>query len=124
MGMFDNIRVEIQIPDQNSVTGEMYQTKSFHCIGDTYVITTNRELYRETWEYQMVEDPDRPITMYLKKVPGSLRREYLTDFHGDIIFYSNWKPSENMWRNYHARFTEGKLARIWYEDIEVSTNNI
>jgi len=124
MGMFDNLKVEIQLPDQSSVTDEVYQTKSFHCMMDTYVITANREIYREKWDYEMVEVPDKPITLQLQRVPGSLRREYLTDFHGDIIFYGDWKPAENMWRNYHARFTKGRLTRIWYEDTEVSTNNI
>ncbi len=39
----------------------------------------------------------------------------LTDYHGDIIFYSGQKVNDK-WREYTARFTEGRLTRVWYED--------
>jgi hypothetical protein len=118
MGMFDEIRVEQILPDRTEQSSTWYQTKSLDCHLDKYVITANGELYRECWNHEWVEEPDHFLNGYIRKVEGTYRRDYLTDFHGDIIFYSS-KPELNtnrIWRDYHARFTEGKLSRIWFED--------
>ena len=82
---------------------------------ENYVITSNGELYREVWEYEWIDDDRHLLTGYANKIEGSYRREYLTNYHGDIIFYEGISK-DGMWRDYTARFTEGKLTRIWYED--------
>lgn len=115
MGMFDTLKVEIKIPGFFEVPDIEFQTKSLDNALEKYVITNNGELYREVWDYKWIEDETHFLGGYEYKIPESYRREYLTDFHGDIIFYEG-KSVDGVWRDYTARFTEGKLSRVWYED--------
>jgi hypothetical protein len=118
MGMFDEIRVEHILPGETEITDTWYQTKSLENVMAKYVITAKGELYEDRWDYEWIDDPDHFLKGYLNKIENSYRREYLTDFHGDIIFYRG-KPMEGtnrVWRDYHARFTDGKLSRMWYVD--------
>ena len=117
MGMFETLKVEIKIPGYTDVPSDEFQTKSLNSTMEKYVITNNGELYRETWDYEWIDDDTHFLGGYQNKIEGSYRREYLTDFHGDIIFYTSKPMNEDrVWRDYTARFTEGKLTRIWYED--------
>jgi hypothetical protein len=117
MGMFDEIRVEQILPGEYEIDDTWYQTKSFDCSMEQYVISSNGELYKEYWDHEWIEDSTSFFKGYFKRVEGTYRRVYLTDFHGDIIFYTSKPMNENrVWRDYHARFTEGKLSRIWFED--------
>ena len=117
MRLFDEIRVEQILPGEYEITDEWYQTKTFDCAMNRYIISANGELYQEKWDWVWIEDANHWLTGYIKKIEDSYRREYLTDFHGDIIFYTSKPMDENrVWRDYHARFTEGKLSRIWFED--------
>jgi hypothetical protein len=134
MGMFDYIRVEVELPggesfpcrdpnvdgDEPVLDSKMFQTKCLDNALRTYCITLNGELYSDEWDYEAVErDVDETHIFYglpiLQKIEGSYHREYLTDFHGDIIFYGGLRP-DNIWRDYHARFTDGKLTKLWYTD--------
>ena len=115
MGMFDTLKVETKIPGFSEVPDVEFQTKSFDSAMEKYVITNNGELYREVWDYEWTDDPASAFNGYFNKIEGSYRREYLTDYHGDIIFYEG-KRIDGVWRDYTARFTEGRLTRIWYED--------
>jgi hypothetical protein len=117
MGMFDYIKVEQVLPGQSEVTNINYQTKSFECLMDNYVITAKGELYREKWDFEWIED-DRYVFFkgYLNKIPETYRREYLRDFHGDVIFYGDTSRADGKFRDYYARFTEGLLTRMWYVD--------
>lgn len=115
MGMFDTLKVEIKIPGYSEIPDVEFQTKSLDCTLDNYVITNNGELYKEVWEYNWIDDETHYFKGYSEKVPDSYRREYLTNYHGDIIFYSS-KKIDGKWRYYSARFTEGKLTRMWYKD--------
>lgn len=117
MGMFDTLRVEVKMPGYTEIPDDEFQTKSLGSFMDQYVISSNGQLYREVWEHEWVENESSPFKGYMKRVEDSYRREYLTDYHGDIIFYTSHPRTEDgMWRDYTARFTEGKLSRIWYED--------
>jgi hypothetical protein len=121
MGMYDEIRVEQILPEETAIYYTPYQTKSFECLMDSYVITPKGELYREIWDYKWVENPYAKhsfMSGYQQKIPESYRREYLTNYHGDIIFYSGVKHN-GLWRDYYARFTEGKLTRMWYKDYQL-----
>ena len=115
MGMFDYITAEALLPGNVTVSDEVFQTKSFECLMENYVITKSGELYREKWDYEWIDDDRHMLTGYQNKIDGSYRREYLTDYHGDIIFYRG-RMSNGNWRDYTARFTNGKLTRISYED--------
>jgi hypothetical protein len=117
MGMFDTLRVQLKISGFTDVPDCDFQTKSLDSLMEHYVITDKGELYKEIWDYDWSEDPEHFLGGYERKIPESYRREYLTNYHGDIIFYTS-KPMNNdrVWRDYTARFTDGKLSRIWYED--------
>jgi hypothetical protein len=116
MGMFDTLRVEQRIPGFSEIPECEFQTKSLDCLMENYVITNTGQLYCEVWDYKWVDNNEIPIIKgHLERIDGTYRREYLTDFHGDIIFYEGKQVNGN-WREYTARFTEGRLTRIWYED--------
>ena len=110
MSMFDYLRVEIEIPGCGDCSAEEFQTKDFENLMYQYVITKKGELYKELWDYKWIEDNSiKYIKGYSEKIAESYRREYLTNYHGDIKFY-NGSMMENKWRDYYARFTEGKLT--------------
>ncbi len=115
MGMFDTLKVQLKIPGFSDIPDCEFQTKSLDCALENYVITNNGELYKEVWEHKWIEDETHFLGGYDYKVPNSYRREYLTDYHGDIIFYEG-RSADGVWRYYSARFTEGKLTRMWYKD--------
>jgi hypothetical protein len=110
--------VEQILPGEYEITDTWYQTKSFDCVMANYVITARGELYEEKWDWEWIGDETAFLGGHIEKIKDSYRREYLTDFHGDIIFYGS-KPKEGtnrVWRDYYARFTNGRLSRIWYKD--------
>ncbi len=115
MGMFDTIQVNIQLPGYSFITDEKFQTKSFECLLENYVISDNRQIYRELWDYEWIENPDTPFGKQLVKVDGTYRRDYLTDLHGDIIFYSG-ELIEGTRYDYFARFSYGTLDRMWMKE--------
>ena len=117
MGMFDEIRVEQILPGNTEIINKWYQTKSFDNVMAKYVITAKGELYEERYDWEWIDDQSHWLGGYVCEVENSYRRVYLTDFHGDVIFYTSKPMNTNrMWRDYTARFTEGKLTRMWYED--------
>ena len=75
MGMFDTIQVNIQLPGYSYITDEKFQTKSFECLLENYVISDNRQIYRELWDYEWIEKPDAPLGKQLIKVEGTYRHE-------------------------------------------------
>jgi hypothetical protein len=115
MGMFDTLNVQLKIPGFTDIPECDFQTKSLDSLMEYYVITDKGELYKEMWDYDWAEEPGHFLGGYERKIPGSYRRKYLTNYHGDIIFYEG-RSLNGKWRDYTARFTEGKLSRIWYED--------
>jgi hypothetical protein len=118
MGMFDYIRVELPLPDFLGNPADVeFQTKSFENLMDYYVITFKGELYREKYDYKWNDNPDSFLGGHMQQIKDSYRREYLTDFHGDVIFYSGL-DNNKVFKNYHARFTDGKLTRIWYTETQ------
>lgn len=114
--MFDEIRVEHILPGNTEITNEWYQTKDLECVMTKYVISAKGELYEEKWEWEWVEENTHWLGGYMEKMEGSYHREYLTDYHGDVRFYNGKKPDNGKWRDYHARFTDGKLSKLWYVD--------
>ena len=117
MGMFDEIRIEQILPGNTEIADEWYQTKSLENALTKYVITAKGELYEELWEYEWIDDGTALFKGYSQKIEGSYRREYLTDYHGDIMLYKGMN-SNNVLRDYFARFTDGKLTKMWYEDTQ------
>jgi hypothetical protein len=117
MGMFDQIRLEVPLPDTGEVpTDIIFQTKDLGSMLDNYLIAEDGHLYREVWDYEWVDDES--MTLFKgrsQKVEGSFRREIVADYHGDIPFYHDALREIDgkwIWHEYVARFTDGKLSRI------------
>lgn len=118
MGMFDYVRCEVDLPNRPvQDKDELFQTKDFANMMETYVICQNGQIYRERWDYDWQEDEGSMFGGYFNKVEGSFRREYLTDCEGEITFYNSIPLSNGQyrWVEYTARFTNGKLESIKYE---------
>jgi hypothetical protein len=117
MGMFDWVKIEAKIPGYTEIPDEEFQTKSFDNCMENYIITDKGVLYKESWDYEWIDDENAFLGGYAEKIEDSYRRVYLTDYHGDVIFYTSKPMTEDrIWREYTARFTDGKLTRIWFED--------
>ena len=110
MGMFDDIRVETLLPD-NPDNDTIFQTKSFDSFMEQYVISEKGELYKEEWDTEWIDEETHWFGGYIHRIPETYRRSYLTDYHGDVIFY-NGRKSDDSWKEYIARFTNGKLTQI------------
>ncbi len=93
MGMFDYIKCEINLPDTNKkMQKRIFQTKSFGCFLDTYIITKDKKLIL------ISKEGNKTIT-----------------YHGDINFYTSTGSHEDKtfkWYEYVARFTNGKVENI------------
>ncbi len=98
MGMFDNVRCEVPLPD--GWHGRGMQTKDLGCTLSTVTITKEGRLFGDQREWWWEK-------------PQPLRD---LEFHGDFTFYGNegQRPGtpEWAWHEYTARFTEGQLVRI------------
>lgn len=97
MGMFDNVRCEVALPD--GFEGRGLQTKDFGCTMATITITEDGRLVtdqRDWWR----EDEAEPLDL---------------QFHGYFRFYGSegrhatdtWK-----WHEYRAKFTDGRMVGI------------
>lgn len=124
MGVFDYLRCQHPLPDGFDPSKVEWQTK------DTddqylslYTITADGRLVSDDWHMEDVPKAERPYPNDdgLLGLCGSMRRivdkaDVPRDFHGDIHFYGNdgdWNsPDGYWWREYRARFSEGKLLQI------------
>ena len=127
MGMFDDLLVEVDLPD--GYTGKAFQTKDLDCTLSTYKITSDGKLVREVIDYETVPDDERPPeppadAHWLDKIRWlhTDKRETgrhwdVIEHHGYIFFYNYEKiDGEMVWHEYRAKFTDGQLVNI--EKIE------
>lgn len=96
MGLFDDVKVEFPLPDP-AYQDLDFQTKDFDCEMDTYLITADGKLIRNTAKVQLKNDEYVPIGGNISEV----------DFHGDFNFYTSLENQDLKWLEYKARFTEG-----------------
>jgi hypothetical protein len=108
MGMFDNVRCDVPLPDGYRAEGNVFQTKDLDCDMDTYVIRADGHLAKAT-DY----DDGKPTDF----------RDI--EFHGWLNFYDygvvgtgaptachpNGEPIRE-WHEYRAKFTDGRLVKI------------
>jgi hypothetical protein len=91
--MFDYVRCEYPLPDKEA-QNEVFQTKDFECLRDTYFITSDGKLFMK----------------------GAKQRDpMLIQFQGDICFstaLASEQEGETVLYEYLARFTKGKLQYI------------
>jgi hypothetical protein len=83
MGMYDDITCEHVLPFEPKPRGNSFQTKDFDRLMEHYTITKDGRL---------------------------LKREVEVPFHGMLSFYTY--TDDNMWFEYEAKFTDGRLIEI------------
>jgi hypothetical protein len=123
MGLFDYLRCLAPLPDGSSGDHEFQTKDTPEQMLASYTITADGLLVHNFVEYRWVDDARSLIGGYLRPDMGT-RRDVTIPFHGDIRFYTtnlaasgpqgfatiNDEPP--CFREYVARFTEGRLARI------------
>jgi hypothetical protein len=128
MGMFDEIRVEVPLPDSNEIPhGKVFQTKDLENCLEQYIIASDKRLYVERWEYEETDSIDTKHSIFslgLKRIPDSRQLIPLDDYHGDIRFYGDHTGTVSdetgvVYRDYIARFTDGILTKITYTDTRI-----
>ena len=117
MGMFDDLELDARwYPLQDApdlLPGTEFQTKDLECQLCTYRISEDGRLLLALYHYEPEEGPSI--------IPGLPRVRYVFDgeeeipYHGDVTFYAVENPLPNVMHRYSftARFTEGRLTRIW-----------
>ena len=116
MGLFDTIKCELPLDGD---PGDLdWQTKSFPDPAmDKYTIRSDGTLWLHPIRFERPAAPPHEETKaeflerFQKRTRIELAPEQIDDLHGDICFYSTDKKDE--WWSYTARFTEGKLVRIF-----------
>jgi hypothetical protein len=110
--MFDYVRSQIALPD--GFAGEL-QSKDFDCELAIVEIREDGTLWIERFEQEVVPLAERPYPVAddWRALVGSMRRinerwEQI-EFHGDMNFYGS---DGDVWHEYVARFTDGKLSLI------------
>lgn len=126
MGMYDEIIVEYPLKEYEFLQNEVFQTKDFDNLMDTYKITKDGRLLLEEVEYEPVPEEKRPYygTEQWDKNPlfqviGAVKRDTLgwrdTNYHGIIKFYTLHKKAndkERRWYEFKSKFTNGNLEKI------------
>lgn len=118
MGMFDDIRCEVPLPD--GWEHPSFQTKSLDCEMALYRITADGRLEREVFELEP-DGPPGPHPFFKdwkdhQPMKRANERWEPQEFHGDLFFYSYAGdingPDGIEWHEYRARFTEGRLSSL------------
>src|SRR3990170_70967 len=110
MGMFDNVKCEVPLPDGYSA---LFQTKDLDNMLTTYKISEEGRLLKTLYELQ--EDDEAPLGRWLVGIGWED-----TNFHGVLRFYdydhAGLPPAAphdpSRWHEYSAKFTDGQLAEI------------
>lgn len=90
MGMFDDLRCEVPIPD--GFAGP-FQTKDFGCMLKTHVISASG---------RMMIDPGFTFDDPAERIDAN--------YHGFVRFYGH--DPAGKWHEYQAKFTDGQLVGI------------
>jgi hypothetical protein len=112
MGMFDDITCLAALPDE-PVNDRNFQTKDLENLLDHYTITEDGKLLVDVFKLHVRTDAEKERykqeTGY--KFAPPFRREEKgrveIDYHGRIVFYGG-----DPWREYEAKFTDGRLVEI------------
>ena len=89
MGMFDDIRCDVTLPDGKSGDAG-FQTKDLDCTLDEFVITETGRLIKQSKNADPHDDVD-------------------VNYDGDLVFYTDYPDG---WRQFRATFRSGQLIEI------------
>jgi hypothetical protein len=107
MGMFDEIRCEMPLPDNRLPPGTWFQTKSLVSWMSKYTISQEGRLIYHFERYEA--GPNREIAegKFFRSRKLVETKDLDTEFHGDVRFYTHNDKEE--WLEYVARFTNGTV---------------
>lgn len=98
MGMFDDVICEVELPDgKPNKCG--FQTKDLDCQLDKYTITKDGRLTRARYRWNEAQN---------EYVPDGAD---VIQHHGYLNFY-DYNSDTKEWREFNAKFTDGKLVEI------------
>jgi hypothetical protein len=122
VGLFDDVIVEVPLPDGRDPTGVVFQTKTFpYPFMERYTIRADGRLIARRVEWEVTPEDELPYKGApdsLMRLVGSMRpaKEWTedTNYHGDLNFYylKDTGPDTTEWWYYTARFTNGQLESI------------
>lgn len=101
MGIFDQIRCEMKLPDDRLSDGELLQTKSLECCGLSYVITAAGRLILHHRDLV-------PASVSASPAPPSVSIDQ--NYHGDVEMCGTAK--DGGLAEYAVRFTHGTVEWI------------
>lgn len=121
MGLYDDVRCKYKLPEAPiNVQKDVFQTKDFECMMDSYTITEDGELIHHIHEYESVPEEERPYygtpewDEKLFRLVGSMKSKFIKDVkvncHGIIFIYTIAKNRE--WWEYEVKFTDGKVKSV------------
>jgi len=126
MGMFDEVKIEYEMPD-SEIQNETFQTKSLENMMDNYTITKEGRLIFHKCHYEEVPEEERfyygkpewDENKALFKFIGSMTSVYDGDvdmqYHGILEIHTmlgKYKDDGSTWYSYDLKFTDGVLVNI------------
>ena len=108
MGMFDDLKVEIELPDYNGPS-DNFQTKSLDRAMDGFTINKEGRLIHHTTKWVDVSEDEKKHEFHLFNVEstGNVDRNY----HGWINFYTIVGNDPEL-TEFNAKFTDGCLVEV------------
>lgn len=137
MGMFDEIKVNVDLPLDDELKSlsvdwknKIFQTKDLENLMSFYIITEDGDILEEIVEREYIpytegELGTKPKFSVWKDVIEKSRRTQKLDYHGTLIFYCGAEISEeeDMWIDFKAYFSYGKLDKIILFNKEKTKNH-
>ena len=121
MSMYDNIRCEYKLPDEEMQEKE-FQTKDLDNFLEDYTITSDGTLIHHTKNYEYVPEEERPYygkeewqTKPVVRLMGIIKAtpsgDEVVNYNGALTFYT-FKPEAGSLIYYTASFEDGKLIEL------------
>jgi len=115
MGMFDDVKCDMAMPDGRLPAGSWFQTKSLYRCMDRFTITAGGRLIFHRYKQEPAgtrinERTGAAMPRYEAKHVEDIDMEY----HGDIRIYA--RTPDNTLAEYAVRFTHGTLE--WIKPFE------
>jgi hypothetical protein len=111
MGMYDDIRVTLNLPGLPDGHDHVFQTKSLECMLDDYWIYADGTLWHEDYDTEDHSDPQATGIMRFSGmfVRVNKRWRLVTDYTGEIEFHS-WDADQQLMFRFSAYFVDGRLV--------------
>ena len=119
MGMFDNVKIEYEMPDPEIQNGN-FQTKDLENLLDNYTITKEGRLILHQCHYEEVPEEERyyygkpewdenPIFQFMGSMKSVFDKDVDLNFHGILEVH---EMLGDEWFSYNLKFTDGTLVEV------------